>query len=89
MEVQPKVRLRFDDLEAIADAAAAGCGLAWLPCWLIRDRVRSGDLVRVLENNGSLVLETHAVWLQPPHLPSRIRLAVDALAAELPRAMEL
>jgi DNA-binding transcriptional LysR family regulator len=33
-------RLRFDDLQAIADAAAAGAGLAWLPCWLMAPYVR-------------------------------------------------
>src|SRR5438876_76569 len=31
LEVVPKARLRLDDLEAIADAASAGFGLAWLP----------------------------------------------------------
>jgi DNA-binding transcriptional LysR family regulator len=89
LEVQPKARLRLDDLEAIADATTAGYGLAWLPCWLIRDRVLSGELVRVLQNDTGLVLDIHAVWLQTPHLPTRIRLAIDALVAELPGATEL
>jgi DNA-binding transcriptional LysR family regulator len=87
-EITPKNRLRFDDLEAIADAAVSGMGLAWLPCWLIRDRVRSGELVRVLTDYPGLVLDSYALWLQTPYLPLRIRVAVDALAAELPRIME-
>ncbi|TIP58308.1 MAG: LysR family transcriptional regulator, partial [Mesorhizobium sp.] len=28
-----------------------------------------------------------ALWLQTPHLPLKVRLAVDALAAALPRMM--
>jgi DNA-binding transcriptional LysR family regulator len=89
IEIAPDSRLRFDDLEAIADAAAAGLGLAWLPCWLIRDRVLAGELVRVLDDNPGLVFDIHAVWPQTPHLPLRVRLAIDALAAELPGATEI
>lgn len=89
LEIFPKSKLRFDDLEAIADAAAAGFGLAWLPCWLIRDRVRAGELIRVLDDNAGLVIESHAVWPQTPHLPLRVRLAINALAAELPGVAEL
>jgi DNA-binding transcriptional LysR family regulator len=88
IEVTPLSRLRLDDLEAIADAAVSGMGLAWLPCWLIRDRVQSGALVRVLTDHPGLVLDSHALWLHTPYLPLRIRVAVDALAAELPGIME-
>jgi DNA-binding transcriptional LysR family regulator len=85
--VTPKSRLRLDDLEAIADAAVAGMGLAWLPCWLVRDHVTSGALVRVLADAPNIAFDSHALWLQTPHLPLRLRLAIDALAAELPKFM--
>jgi DNA-binding transcriptional LysR family regulator len=85
--ITPKARLRFDDLEAIADATVAGMGLSWLPCWLIRDRIHSGELVRVLDDRPGLLFDTHALWLQTPHLPLRVRLAVDALAEALPKVM--
>jgi DNA-binding transcriptional LysR family regulator len=86
-EASPRTRLCLDDLEAIADAAAAGFGLAWLPCWLIRDRVRAGALVLVLPDAPRLELESYVVWPQSPRLPMRVRLAIDALAAELPGAV--
>lgn len=88
-EAFPRTRLCLDDLEAIADAAAANFGLAWLPCWLIRDRVRAGALVPVLAEAPRLELESYAVWPQSPRLPMRVRLAIDALAAELPGAVAL
>ncbi|MFD1881661.1 LysR substrate-binding domain-containing protein [Paracoccus pacificus] len=88
-EATPPNRLRFDDLEAIADAVEAGHGLAWLPCWLIRDRVRTGGLVPLLENTPRLVFRTHALWPETPHLPLRVRFAIDALAAALPGSAEL
>jgi len=87
-EVTPPSRLRFDDLEAIADAAEAGHGLAWLPCWLIREPVRAGRLVPLLENVPHLVIRTHALWPETLHLPLRVRLAIDALAAALPGSAE-
>jgi DNA-binding transcriptional LysR family regulator len=87
--VMPASRLRFDDLETIADAAEAGHGLAWLPCWLVRDRVAAGALVPVLDGVPRLVFKTHALWPKTPHLPLRVRLALDALAAELPGSAEL
>lgn len=86
-EATPPARLRFDDLAAIADAAEAGYGLAWLPGWLARDRVRSGRLVPLLTTVPGLSIKTHVLWLQTPHLSLRVRLAIDALAEELPRLM--
>lgn len=88
-EMTPPSRMRFDDLEAIADAAEAGYGLAWLPCWLIRDKVRLGTLVPLLGNVPRRVFTTHAIWPETPHLPLRVRLAIDALAAALPGSAEL
>lgn len=88
-EVTPPSRMRFDDLEAIADAAEAGHGLAWLPCWLIREKVRLGTLVPLLGNVPRRVFRTSAIWPETPHLPLRVRLAIDALAAALPGSAEL
>ena len=82
-------RLRFDDLDAIADAAEAGLGVAWLPCWLIRNRVRHGALAPLLKDTPCLVLKTSLIWPQTPHLALRVRLAIDALAASLPGSAEL
>lgn len=86
-EVTPVSRLRLDDLEAIAEAAAAGLGLAWLPCWLVRAQIQAGTLVPVLQDQPGYLYDSHAVWLQTPHLPLKVRAAVDALAAALPKFM--
>ncbi|SJM35345.1 LysR family transcriptional regulator [Mesorhizobium delmotii] len=87
LEVMPVSRLRFDDLAAIADTAAAGMGLAWLPYWLVRERIQAGALVPLLSDQPGFLYEAYALWLQTPHLPLKVRLAVDALAAALPRLM--
>ncbi|MGY4398250.1 DNA-binding transcriptional LysR family regulator [Sphingomonas sp. UYAg733] len=87
LEVTPINRLRLDDLDAIADAAAAGMGLAWLPSWLVRERLRTGALVQLFADQPQFLYDCHALWLQTPHLPLRVRLAIDALAAGLPGYM--
>lgn len=80
-EIVPPSRMRFDDLGALRDAALGGHGLAWLPAWLIRDDVAAGRLVTVLDHLPAHAFESHALWPQSPHLPLRVRLAIDALAA--------
>jgi len=86
-EIMPGGRLRLDDLDAIADAAVEGMGLAWLPWWLVRERIRAGALAALLPDQPRYLYDCHALWLQTPHLPLKVRLAVDALAAALPKLM--
>jgi DNA-binding transcriptional LysR family regulator len=88
VEVTMNGRIRLDDLEAMSDAAAAGLGLAWLPCWLIRERVASGELVRVLDDLPAAEFRSYALWPQAPFVPSRVRVLMDALASRLPAMME-
>jgi DNA-binding transcriptional LysR family regulator len=82
--VQADVRLRFDDLQAIADAAIAGEGLAWLPCWLLQRYVRTGELALVRHSAPEPANEIHAVWPHTSYLPSKARVAIDALIADMP-----
>lgn len=84
-EIMPSGRLRLDDLEAIADAAAQGMGLAWLPYWLVRERLNSGTLVGLFTEQPEFLYECHALWPRSPRLPPKVRAAVDALAAALPK----
>lgn len=80
-------RIRLDDIEAIANAALAGEGLAWLPGWLIAEHLRSGALVRVLESETSRDFDVHAVWPQSRHLPMRVRIVIDELVRRIPAFM--
>jgi DNA-binding transcriptional LysR family regulator len=82
----PQTRLRLDDLEVIADAAAAGMGITWLPCWLVRGYVHAGKLMQVL-NVSSRPVNVYAVWPQVPQLSLKMRVVIDLLAARLPAVM--
>lgn len=85
VRITPPTRLHLGDIEAIADAVAAGFGLAWLPRWLVRDRLRSGELVDVLSSAGTLVSNINLIWPVTTHLPSRVRAAIDSLASDVAR----
>jgi len=87
IEIAPLHRLRFDDLDAIAETVAAGVGLAWLPSWLVREQLMSGVLVRVLPNEPEYLYDVFALWLHAPQMPPKLRAAIDVLALELPKFM--
>lgn len=87
IEIAPSSRLRFDDLNAIEDAAAAGAGIAWLPSWLVRERLSKGALIDLLPAEASFLYDVHAVWLRVPHMPLKMRRAIDELAKALPSFM--
>lgn len=86
--VTPPARLRLDDLTSIADAAADGFGIAWLPCWLVGSRIASGSLVQILTAAPALSYGTYVVWPKTQYMPSKLRLLIDTLAARLPPMME-
>lgn len=86
-EIMPAGRLRLDDLEAIADAAAQGMGLAWLPYWLIRERIRAGALVGLFESEPEFLYDCHALWPRSSRMSPKVRAAVDTLALALPKLM--
>ncbi|CAN7420269.1 MULTISPECIES: LysR family transcriptional regulator [Ensifer] len=86
--VTPPARLRLDDLTSIADAAADGFGIAWLPCWLVGNRIASGSLVQILADVPALSYGTYVVWPKTQYMPPKLRLLIDTLAARLPPMME-
>lgn len=74
----------FDDLQSIADAAVAGYGLAWLPCWLMAKHEQAGELEIVMGCDSVVASDVHVVWPQSNFLPTKTRLAIDSLVAEIP-----
>ncbi|WP_447590431.1 LysR family transcriptional regulator [Aquipseudomonas campi] len=79
--------LWLDDLQAVADAAIAGVGLAWLPSWLLAHYVLRGQLEPVLTNYRGQPLPIHVVWPTAPYMPAKTRCAIDALVAATPSCL--
>lgn len=89
LDVQPVARLMMDDMQAIKDTTLSGAGIAWLPLWLIREELAGGKLQEVLPSLSSGSWPVYAVWPRMPHMPPKIRLAVDELVRALPEKMAL
>ncbi|MHB2242663.1 LysR substrate-binding domain-containing protein [Pseudomonas monsensis] len=83
VDVPVTSRLLFDDLEVIADVAAEGMGLAWLPYWLIRDRIQQGTLIDIWGDRPRAAMECYVVWPAAQYQPLRSRLAIDVLVCKL------
>ena len=82
-----KSPLVLDDLQAVADAAIAGVGLAWLPSWLIAHYVLRGQLEAVLPEYREQPAPIHVLWPTAPHMPAKTRCAIDALVAATPSCL--
>ncbi|MDP9031443.1 MAG: LysR family transcriptional regulator, partial [Pseudomonadota bacterium] len=79
--------LILDDLQAVADAAIAGVGLAWLPSWLIAHYVLRGQLQAVLPGHREQPMPIHVIWPTATHMPAKTRCAIDALVAGTPSCL--
>jgi DNA-binding transcriptional LysR family regulator len=88
VEAALNARLRFDNHEAILDAAVAGMGVAWTPSWLARSRLARGELEIVLPTLPPVSVDIYAVWPSADHLPLRLRAMIDRLATDLPNSVD-
>ena len=85
-ELLPNARLRLNDLGTMLDAVLAGQGIGWLPEWLLADNLQRGALVELLPDESTQLGGIHLLWPDAPHLPTRVRIAIDALTEGLATA---
>ncbi|VEJ53282.1 D-malate degradation protein R [Pragia fontium] len=88
-EIRPKAKIMMDDMQAVADAAMRGAGIAWLPYWLVREQIAQGKLKQVMKNTSGVNFPISVVWPYTQRLPLKVRVAVDKLLAELPEKLVL
>ena len=86
-EVHVQRLLAFDDLDAIADAALAGLGVARLPWWLVHRWVEAGRLEPILQAHYGEDSDVHALWPRTRFMAPKLRAAIDALARGAPAVL--
>ena len=84
IEVPVSGRLNANSLVFLRNAALSGLGIIMIPTWMIRDELKHGHLVPLLE---SFPLEppgtpVHAVFAHNRHLAPKVRAFVDFLAEQ-------
>ena len=75
----PRGRIVLDHAEPMLDAALAGCGVTYLPTWLMANGLASGRLERLLSPDLVETATIHAIWPATRTLAPKIRIVVDEL----------
>lgn len=79
LEQHPPARLRFNDGEAMVEAARLGLGLAQLPDYMVADELAARRLVELLPAYRPPSLPIQAVMPANRLVPPRVRALLDAL----------
>ncbi len=75
-----------DDLQAQSDACASGIGIAHLPTWVVDDRLRSGELVAVLQGKEMILAPVFLVRARGT-APAAVRVLANHLAEHLRKVL--
>ncbi|MBB3237212.1 LysR family transcriptional regulator [Phyllobacterium endophyticum] len=86
--VQPQGRFSSNNGAAIAKAAAAGLGIAWLPDCVTHTYFASGALVPIMTRFPLPVGEVHVVRPSRPHPPRKVRILCEFLIRLFDRIRE-
>jgi DNA-binding transcriptional LysR family regulator len=81
LDISPVGNLRANISSALAAAALAGHGLAYLPTYLVSEALQSGRLVTVLDDYVATPYTIRALYPHNRHLSAKVRAFVDFLAA--------
>jgi LysR family transcriptional regulator, regulator for bpeEF and oprC len=79
--LQPEQGVRFNDGEAMVQAATLGLGLAQVPDNMCADELAAGRLVELLAAHRPPAMPIHAVMPGKRMVPARVRALLDALEA--------
>jgi DNA-binding transcriptional LysR family regulator len=83
--VQPQGRFKADNALALASAAAAGLGIAWLPDCLIHEYVAAGALVPIMTDYPPPSAGVYLIRPPGQHPARKIRVLIETLAEQFAR----
>lgn len=69
--------------EGLVMAVAAGCGIAQLPSWLIKQQLEEGTLVEVLPHLATEGMEINLAWVKSRRALPKVNALLEVLAASL------
>jgi len=87
LEYRPNARLRCNSGVAILNAAIANMGICRLPVFYIRDAVKSGELVVLLEHHETEPEPIWAVYPHRRHVVPKVYMLVERLKTEIGKRM--
>lgn len=87
--VQPQGRFKADNAAALAEASAAGLGIAWIPDCITRDYVTSGALVPIMTRFPPPAAAAYVVRPPGRHPARKIRVLIDMLIEDFVQRPEI
>jgi DNA-binding transcriptional LysR family regulator len=81
--ITPRAVLTIDDLEALAEAALHGAGIAYLPEPICAAELAAGRLVELLADPAAPRAPVHALLAPGRYRPPKVRVFLEALGAAL------
>lgn len=79
----PTSKLVMDDMQTIMLATIKGAGIAYLPQWLVQEKIESGQLVEVLSDYQSACYPISVVWGATSFLPLKVRVVIEIIREKL------
>lgn len=76
-------RLIFSNASACLAAVEEGLGIAQMPDFVATEALAAGRVIEVLADWSDIQLGIHALWPGRRHLPRKLRVLVDFMAAEM------
>ena len=80
-----RYRLCSNNGDALRIAATAGLGIALIPAFLVRDELRSGALIPLLDGFEPKPINLYAIYPPTRFLAAKVRLFIDFLAERFAR----
>jgi DNA-binding transcriptional LysR family regulator len=79
LHIHGRHRLTVDDGNAYLAAAMAGLGVVWLPCFMAREALASGELVRLFEDWHLAPMPLYLAYAPNRHMSRKVRVFMDWL----------
>ena len=72
-------RYRINSAVALLDAVTSGAGIAFMPCWMAKELLESGRLVRLLPRWSGPPQTAYLLYARRRTQPTRVRVLLDLL----------
>lgn len=84
--LSPASHIRADSTLMIRQLVLSGCGIGYLPEWMVCDDLAAGRLIRVLPDYSILSAKLYAVYVDRMFLSAKVRSFIDFLCEKTAKA---
>jgi DNA-binding transcriptional LysR family regulator len=83
VELPIHTRYRINHAVALLDAVREGAGIAFQPCWMVKDLLKRKELVRILPQWEGPAQTAHLIYARRRRQPKRMEVMIDLMVREI------